>query len=102
MTSISASMSAAVKRRRKSPAVVGPLVLAEAVLDAALAIAEPLLYTSFHLKYLHAGMVGKRSDTPIDPEMPRYFKFFSDFSPSRRGGNACLGSSGSTSSEAAP
>src|SRR5205085_732818 len=68
-----------VLRPEHGSALVLPLLLAEAVLDAPLAIAEPPLYPGLHLKYLHVGMVGKRSDTPIHPEMPRYFKYFPTF-----------------------
>ena len=46
------------------------------MLDAALAIAESFLYPGIHLKYLHVEGMGRRSNTPIPAEMPRYFKFF--------------------------
>jgi hypothetical protein len=50
-----------------------PLLLAEAALDAALAIAEEPSYLGFHLKYLHVREAGPRCYKPISLQMPRYF-----------------------------
>src|ERR1700737_5251159 len=70
-----------------------PLAFAQPLLDASLAIAEPLLYPGFHLKYLRAGAKDGPCNTSISPETPRYFKFFPDQASSGRGGNACFGPS---------
>jgi hypothetical protein len=78
------------------PALFSPLLLAQAAADAALAMAESPLYLDVHLKYLRAGGKGNRLHTPIPPGMPRYFKFFHACLPSRRGGHACFGPSGSS------
>ena len=62
-------------------ALLVPLPFAKTALDAALAIAESLLYPGVHLKYLLAVGTGQRCDTPIAAEMPRYFKFFPYYHP---------------------
>src|SRR5205085_9157739 len=58
-----------------------PLLLAQPALDPALAIAEPLLYPGFHLKYLRPWGMGEPCHTPISLETPRYFKFFPEGGP---------------------
>src|SRR5204862_6801575 len=67
------------------------LLLAEAVSDATLVFADPLLYTVLHLKYLHARGKDEPCYTSISPEMLRYFKFFLTHKPFGCGGNACSG-----------
>src|SRR5262249_52907477 len=70
-------------------ALLGPVPVAQAAADAALAIAESPLYRDVHLKYLRAGGRGNCLGTPISPRMPRYFKFFHACWPPRGGGHAC-------------
>src|SRR5262249_59565184 len=70
-------------------ALLGPVPVAQAAADAALAIAESPLYRDVHLKYLRAGGRGNCLGTPISPRMPRYFKFFHACWPPRRGRHAC-------------
>src|SRR5207248_8214356 len=76
------------------PALLAPVLFAQAAADAALAIAEPPLYLDVHLKYLRAGGEGYRLRTPISPRMPRYFKLFHACWPPRGGGHACFGARG--------
>jgi hypothetical protein len=73
--------------------LVVPLLFAEAILDAPLAIAEPALYLGAHLKYLHPWAMDCLVKLSISWEMTRYFKFFPAQQPSGRWGNACSGAS---------
>src|SRR5262249_49371567 len=74
-------------------ALLPPLPLAQAALQAALAIAEPSAYVGVHLKYLHVPSEGCLGQKPISSQMPRYFKFFHASKPPKGGGHACLRSS---------
>src|SRR5947209_8127798 len=68
-----------------------PLLLAQAVLDAPLAIAQPFLYPGLHLKYLRAEGMGERVTKAIPSERLGYFKFFCWPGPSAQGETLVLG-----------
>jgi hypothetical protein len=76
---------------KQTATLFGLLLLAQAPLDAALAIPQAAAYGGLHLKYLHAWGKGKRCHTPIPPQMPRYFKSFHAPKPPSGGGLASSG-----------
>src|SRR5712692_895538 len=69
----------------------GPLLLLQAALDAALAIAELFLYLGVHLKYLLGGATGGLATSPLPSKSRGISSFFLIPCPRTPGDTLVLG-----------